>query len=61
MSVGADQLSFDDFFAEAPAERVAPQRLLDPAEVARRCGLSYAPFGADNARCFSRACITCFE
>ena len=43
MSVGQDQLSFDDLFATAPAEPAAPQRLLDPAEVARRCGLSYAP------------------
>jgi DNA helicase-2/ATP-dependent DNA helicase PcrA len=38
-----EQLSFDDLFADAPAEPVAPQRLLDPAEVAARCGLSYAP------------------
>ncbi len=43
MTVGANQLSFDDFFAEVPAEPAAPQRLLDPAEVAARCGLSYAP------------------
>ncbi|MGZ8750980.1 MAG: ATP-dependent helicase, partial [Pseudonocardia sp.] len=43
MTVGANQLSFDDFFAEVPTEPVAPQRLLDPAEVAQRCGLSYAP------------------
>ena len=43
--VAADdgQLSFDDLFADAPAQRPAPRRLLDPAEVAARCGLSYAP------------------
>ena len=37
------QLSFDDLFADAPVEEAAPRRLLDPAEVAARCGLSYAP------------------
>jgi DNA helicase-2/ATP-dependent DNA helicase PcrA len=37
------QLSFDDFLAEGPDERRTPRRLLDPAEVAARCGLSYAP------------------
>ncbi|HEV7187020.1 MAG TPA: ATP-dependent helicase, partial [Blastococcus sp.] len=37
------QLSFDDLFGEVVAEPVAPTRLLDPAEVAARCGLSYAP------------------
>ena len=37
------QLSFDDLFGDRPAEPVAPRRLLDPAEVAARCGLSYAP------------------
>ncbi len=43
MTVGQDQLSFDELFAAAPAEPSAPVRLLDPAEVAARCGLSYAP------------------
>src|SRR3954453_4588391 len=38
-----DQLSFDDLFGDAPSEPVVPRRLLDPAEVAARCGLSYAP------------------
>jgi DNA helicase-2/ATP-dependent DNA helicase PcrA len=38
-----DQLSFDDLFAEGPTEAPGPRRLLDPAEVAARCGLSYAP------------------
>ena len=28
------QLSFDDLFGNGPAERRAPRRLLDPAEVA---------------------------
>jgi len=37
------QLSFDDLFGDAPAAEPAPRRLLDPAEVAARCGLSYAP------------------
>src|SRR3712207_1487816 len=37
------QLSFDDLVDDAPPERSAPRRLLDPAEVAARCGLSYAP------------------
>src|SRR4051812_38406957 len=37
------QLSFDDLFGDAPSEPVVPRRLLDPAEVAARCGLSYAP------------------
>ncbi|MBM7805727.1 DNA helicase-2/ATP-dependent DNA helicase PcrA [Geodermatophilus bullaregiensis] len=38
-----DQLSFDDdLFGSAP-EPVRPRRLLTPAEVATRCGLSYAP------------------
>ncbi|MCW2705495.1 MAG: uvrD2 [Blastococcus sp.] len=37
------QLSFDDLFGDAPAEPAVPRRLLDPAEVAARCGLSYAP------------------
>jgi len=40
--VSLDQLSFDDLFAEEPEEAAGPE-LLDPAEVARRCGLSYAP------------------
>src|SRR3954451_15056658 len=38
-----DQLSFDDLFGDAPSQPLAPRRLLDPAEVAARCGLSYAP------------------
>jgi DNA helicase-2/ATP-dependent DNA helicase PcrA len=37
------QLSFDDVLAEGPDERRTLRRLLDPAEVAGRCGLSYAP------------------
>jgi DNA helicase-2/ATP-dependent DNA helicase PcrA len=37
------QLSFDDLFADVPVPEAAPRRLLDPAEVAARCGLSYAP------------------
>jgi DNA helicase-2/ATP-dependent DNA helicase PcrA len=40
---GVLQLSFDDLFGDAPAEPAAHRRLLDPAEVAARCGLSYAP------------------
>ncbi|MCW2637229.1 MAG: uvrD2 [Blastococcus sp.] len=43
------QLSFDDLFDEAPAQPPALRRLLDPAEVAARCGLSYAP-SAEQAR-----------
>ncbi|MCZ2859626.1 ATP-dependent helicase [Blastococcus sp. VKM Ac-2987] len=39
------QLSFDDLLPEEPAPRQAPRRLLTPAEVAERCGLSYAPSG----------------
>ncbi|GAB3199545.1 ATP-dependent DNA helicase [Geodermatophilus arenarius] len=38
-----EQLSFDDLLGPAVAEPVKPRRLLDPAEVAARCGLSYAP------------------
>ncbi|MGY1832372.1 ATP-dependent helicase [Geodermatophilus sp. SYSU D01180] len=38
-----EQLSFDDLLGPAAAEPVQPRRLLDPAEVAARCGLSYAP------------------
>src|SRR4051812_6503398 len=38
-----DQLSFDDLFGDAPSQPVVPRRLLSPAEVAARCGLSYAP------------------
>ena len=37
------QLSFDDLFGDAAPERPAERRLLTPAEVAARCGLSYAP------------------
>jgi DNA helicase-2/ATP-dependent DNA helicase PcrA len=37
------QLFFDDLLAGAPVEEPAARRLLDPAEVAARCGLSYAP------------------
>jgi DNA helicase-2/ATP-dependent DNA helicase PcrA len=40
--VSLDQLSFDDLFEEEPPEAAEPE-LLSPAEVARRCGLSYAP------------------
>jgi DNA helicase-2/ATP-dependent DNA helicase PcrA len=37
-----DQLSFDELFGLEPAQE--PERKqLTPAEVARRCGLSYAP------------------
>jgi DNA helicase-2/ATP-dependent DNA helicase PcrA len=43
------QLSFDDLFGDAPEETPGPRRLLDPAEVAARCGLSYAP-SAEQAR-----------
>ncbi|MCU1670384.1 MAG: uvrD2 [Blastococcus sp.] len=45
MKLGQDdgQLSFDDLLASEPVEPVASRRLLDPAEVAARCGLSYAP------------------
>ena len=45
MSRRADegQLSFDDLFGDAAEAPAAPRRLLDPAEVAARCGLSYAP------------------
>jgi DNA helicase II / ATP-dependent DNA helicase PcrA len=46
-----DQLSFDDLFGEEPAQE--PQRRqLTPAEVAARCGLSYAPSG-EQARVVS--------
>jgi DNA helicase-2/ATP-dependent DNA helicase PcrA len=38
-----DQLSFDDALFGTPPEPVREQRLLTPAEVAARCGLSYAP------------------
>jgi DNA helicase-2/ATP-dependent DNA helicase PcrA len=37
------QLSLDDLLADAAPERAAPRRWLSPAEVAARCGLSYAP------------------
>ena len=37
------QLSFDDLLADEPAPGPEPRRLLTPAEVAARCGLSYAP------------------
>jgi DNA helicase-2/ATP-dependent DNA helicase PcrA len=37
------QLSFDDLFGEVPDEPTRQPRLLDPAEVAARCGLPYAP------------------
>jgi DNA helicase-2/ATP-dependent DNA helicase PcrA len=37
------QLSFDDLLAEPAAEPAAARRWLSPAEVAARCGLSYAP------------------
>jgi DNA helicase-2/ATP-dependent DNA helicase PcrA len=38
-----EQLSFDDLFADEPAPRPVPRRQLSPAEVAARCGLTYAP------------------
>jgi DNA helicase-2/ATP-dependent DNA helicase PcrA len=44
----AEQLLFDLPGLE-PADEQAATRLLDPAEVARRCGLSYAP-SAEQAR-----------
>ena len=37
------QLSFDGLFGSGPDTAPEPRRLLDPAEVAARCGLSYAP------------------
>ncbi|SDO31317.1 ATP-dependent DNA helicase [Geodermatophilus sp. DSM 45219] len=37
------QLSFDDLLGGESAPRPEPRRLLTPAEVAARCGLSYAP------------------
>jgi DNA helicase-2/ATP-dependent DNA helicase PcrA len=37
------QLSFDDLLTDAAEVPTAPRRLLTPAEVAARCGLSYAP------------------
>src|SRR4051812_7201692 len=37
------QLSLDDLFGAGPQIAPAPRRLLAPAEVAARCGLSYAP------------------
>ncbi|HEV7211240.1 MAG TPA: ATP-dependent DNA helicase [Blastococcus sp.] len=37
------QLSFDDLVGDPPEAAAVPRRLLDPAEVAARCGLSYAP------------------
>ena len=43
MAADTGQLSFDDLFGDGPVEPPAPRRVLDPAEVARRCGLSYAP------------------
>ena len=45
MSRRADegQLSFDDLFGDIAEVPATPRRLLDPAEVAARCGLSYAP------------------
>ncbi|MGY1821175.1 ATP-dependent helicase [Geodermatophilus sp. SYSU D00079] len=39
----SDQLSLDDLFGEEASAAPAPRRLLTPAEVAARCGLSYAP------------------
>lgn len=38
----SDQLSFDDLLGAAPGAE-EPRRVLTPAEVAARCGLSYAP------------------
>jgi DNA helicase-2/ATP-dependent DNA helicase PcrA len=37
------QLSFDDLVGGESAPEAEPRRLLTPAEVAHRCGLSYAP------------------
>ena len=37
------QMSFDDLFDNGVPERPVPRRVLTPAEVAARCGLSYAP------------------
>ncbi|MGY1592719.1 ATP-dependent helicase [Geodermatophilus sp. SYSU D00708] len=38
-----EQLSFDDLFDGGLEPQPEPRRLLTPAEVAARCGLSYAP------------------
>ena len=43
------QLSFDDLFGDESEPAPASRRLLDPAEVAARCGLSHAP-SAEQAR-----------
>ncbi|MFD2090434.1 ATP-dependent helicase [Blastococcus deserti] len=43
------QLSFDDLLADAAPEQARARRRLSPAEVAARCGLSYAP-SAEQAR-----------
>ncbi|SOC48855.1 DNA helicase-2 / ATP-dependent DNA helicase PcrA [Blastococcus aggregatus] len=43
------QLSFDDLLGDAAPDPVEPRRILTPAEVAARCGLSYAP-SAEQAR-----------
>jgi ATP-dependent DNA helicase UvrD/PcrA len=37
------QLTFDDLFGEEPEPAAAPREQLTPAQVARRCGLSYDP------------------
>ena len=42
-SAAEGQLSFDDLLAESVPQPAPPRRLLTPAEVAARCGLSYAP------------------
>jgi DNA helicase II / ATP-dependent DNA helicase PcrA len=39
----SEQLSLDDLFGEELAPATAARRVLSPAEVAARCGLSYAP------------------
>ncbi|WP_081866303.1 ATP-dependent DNA helicase [Blastococcus sp. URHD0036] len=44
-----EQLSFDDLFGGVPEPVPTPKRVLSPAEVAQRCGLSYAP-SAEQAR-----------
>ena len=51
-SAAEEQLSFDDLFGGAAEPAPAPRRVLDPAEVAARCGLSYAP-SAEQARVVS--------
>ncbi|MDP9430993.1 MAG: ATP-dependent helicase, partial [Actinomycetota bacterium] len=41
--MSSGQLSFDDLLGNEQAPEPEPRRVLTPAEVAHRCGLSYAP------------------